>query len=375
MKKIVYTLLFALLAPVWLMAQGRIAEIWTQPAIYKADEQVSFYFDLTGTLLEGVSETEGVRVWSWFPNNPDENWANPSDKTKLKHVGGNIWRWDLIPTELYKLPADQISAFYGQLQNYAGTKIAGAFAPDQQNAITIQSLNAISAENAILDFYPKQFTVDRPLSILVNTNHTWSDCTTTGTQGKLAKATNVHVHSGVNGWDAARIVMNEAANLNKTTLTNLGNGIYRWDLILNDYFNLPVGYNLTGINFLFSNAEWTFEGKDVACADFYIAAPEIPDVVIPTLIFFPQKISQKDILCIYRQDNEAFVNKLSYTITAGSKTLTGDFEGTVKEMIAYVNLVDLLKDVANLEKINVIINDNTGRKVSESDIPLVQLND
>jgi hypothetical protein len=375
MKKIVYTLLFALLVPVWLMAEGRIAEIWTQPAVYKADESISIFFDVTGTALDGIAETEGVRVWTWFPNNPDGNWANPSDKTKLKHVSGNIWRWDLTPTVLYNLPADQITAFYGQLQNYAGTKITDAFAPDQLNAIAIYSLKTISGDNAILDYYPKQFTVDRPLSVLINTNHTWSDCDKTAAQGKLAKATNVHVHSGVNNWDAAYIVKNEAATLNKTKLTDLGNGIYRWDIIMNDYFGLPAGYNLTGINMVFANADWTIQGKDVACADFYLAAPAKQNVVVPTLIFFPQKISQKDILLIYRQDNEAFVNKLSYTISAGSIVLTGDFEGNTKEMIAYVDLADLLKDAGNLEKITVIIKDNTGRKVSESDIPLVKLND
>jgi len=32
------------------MAAGRIAEIWTQPAVFKADEPVSWFFDVTGTV-------------------------------------------------------------------------------------------------------------------------------------------------------------------------------------------------------------------------------------------------------------------------------------------------------------------------------------
>lgn len=374
MRKIVYTLFIALLAPIWLMAQGTIAEIWTQPAVFVADEQVSVFFDVTGTVLDGIDETEGVRVWTWYPNNPDENWANPTAKTKLAHVSGNIWQWDLTPTELYNLSADQITEIYGQLQNYAGTKITEAFAPDYDNAITIYSLATIKADNAIIDYYPKQFTQDRPLSILINANHTWSGCDVAGTQGELAKASDVRMHGGVNSWDVQ--VMNNTENLAKTELTNLGNGIYRKDIIINDYFSLASDYVVTGINMVFADKTWAYQGKDVSCADLYIAAPEVVEEVTPTLIFFPQKVSQKDILCIFRDNNETSVTKLSYVITAGSLTLTGDFEGTTKEMIAYVNLADLLKNAGTLEKINVVIKNGTTSKVlSQSDIPLVQLND
>ncbi|HNW49663.1 MAG TPA: hypothetical protein PLG33_09830 [Prolixibacteraceae bacterium] len=374
MRKIVYTIFIALLAPVWLMAQGTIAEIWTQPAVFVADEQVSIFFDVTGTVLDGVAESEGVRVWTWYPNNPDENWANPSAKTKLAHVSGNIWRWDLKPTELYNLPADQISAFYGQLQNYAGTKITSAFAPDQGNAITIYSLATIKADEAIIDYYPKQFTQDRPLSILINANHTWSGCEATPKQGELAKASDVRMHGGVNGWDVQ--VMNNTDNLSKTQLTNLGNGIYRKDIIINDYFGLASNYTVTGINMVFADKTWAYQGKGVNCADFYIAAPEKVEEVTPTLTFFPQKVSRKDIFCIIRDNNESNVTKLSYTITAGSITIAGDFEGNTTEMIAYINLADQLKDTVSLEKINVVIkNSTTGKVLSQTDIPLVQLND
>jgi len=374
MRKIVYTLLIALLAPVWIMAQGTIAEIWTQPAVFVADEQISVFFDVTGTVLDGISETEGVRVWTWFPNNPDNNWANPSDKTKLKHVSSNIWRWDLKPTELYNLPADQISAFYGQLQNYSGTKITDAFAPDKGNAVSIYSLAAIKADDAIIDYYPKQFTQDRPLSILINANHTWSGCDATPKQGELAKAADVRMHGGVNNWETQ--VMNNTDNLGKTQLTNLGNGIYRKDIILNDYFGLAANYTVTGINMVFADKTWAYQGKGGSCSDFYIAAPKVVEEVPATLIFFPQKVSKKDIFCIIRDNNEPNVTKLSYVITAGSLTLSGDFEGTAAEMIAYLNLADLLKDAGSLEKIHVVIkNGTTGKVLSESDVPLVQLND
>ena len=373
MKKIVYTLLLMLVAPFWLMSQNAIQEIWTQPAAFKADEMISVFFDVTGTPLDGISESEGVRVWTWFPNNPDENWANPSEKTKLKHVNGNIWRWDLNPAALYNLPANQITGIYGQLQNYAGTKITDAFAPDKGNAITVYSLSTILADDAIIEYYPKQFTQDRPLSILINANNTWSDCESTPAKGKLASAPDVRMHGGVNGWEIQ--VMNNTENLAKTALTHLGNGIYRKDIVLNDYFGLAANYTVTGINMVFADKTWAYQGKGLNCADFYIQAPEKVVETVPTLIFFPQKVSKKDLLCILRQNNESSVTGLTYTLTAGTLTHSGDFEGTTKEMIAYINLVDLLKDSNDVEKIHVTIKSKTGKIISETDIPLVQIND
>jgi hypothetical protein len=374
MKKIVYSLFIALLMPAWLMAAGRIAEIWTQPAVFSADEQVTIYFDVTGTDLEG--ESNGIYLWAWYPSEPDANhWTNPSDFAALTKVDGNVWKMTMTPTTYFSKKATEISSFYGLLKNKDGSKVTDAFAPDQvpANDIRVYSLNAIQANDAVLDFYPKQFKPDRPLSILVNTNNTWSDCETTATKGKLAKATNVHVHGGVNNW--ATVVENNPANINKTKLTDMGNGIYRWDLVVNDYFGYPKGFDFKGINMVFANSDWSLMGKDVKCADFYIAAPKQEAVVIPVLNLFPQKISQKDILCIFRSNNEAYVSKLNYTITAGSKVITGDFEGSAKELIAYINLADQLKDAGSLEKIHLLIKDNTGRKVTEIDVPLVQFND
>jgi hypothetical protein len=239
MKRIIYTTLLSLVLPIAMSAQGKIARIWTEPEIFKADQAVSFFFDVTGTALEG--ETEGVYMWSWYPSEPDAgHWTNPSDFAKLINVDGNIWRLDLIPTEYYHLPANQITAFYGLLKNRDGSKVTAAFAPDQ------------NPPNAIV-------------------------------------------------------------------------------------------------------------------------VPPWQEVAPPVLILFPQKISKKDIFCIFRQNNESYVTKLNYSITAGAKTINGTFEGAKKEMIAYIDLATNLKDVANLDKIHLVITDNIGRTITDTDITLVQL--
>ena len=101
---------------------------------------------------------------------------------------------------------------------------------------------------------------------------------------------------------------------------------------------------------------------------------DVQDVDPPELSFFPQKISKKDILVITRKNNETEVTSLHYTISAGDITVEGDFEGTSAAMTAYIDLVTPLKDISNLDKINIVIKDNNNRTVTDTDITLIQLN-
>ena len=96
------------------------------------------------------------------------------------------------------------------------------------------------------------------------------------------------------------------------------------------------------------------------------------DEPVPELKFFPLKISRKDILVISRKNNESSVTSLTYTITAETAVLTGSFEGNAKEMKAYIDLATGLKGL-NPAKINVVIKDNTGRVITDTDLPLVTL--
>jgi len=371
MKKIVFIITGIVLFQCKAFPAGRIAEIWTQPAVFLADEPVSWFFDVTGTDLDG--ETEGIYLWSWFPSEPDEgNWANSSEFAALTQVEGNIWRMDMTPTEYYGVEASTITAFYGLLKNKNGSKVTDAFAPNQvpPNDIKIYDLATIRG-TALLDYYPKEFTADRPLSILVNASNTWSDCETSAVQGDLANASNVHMHSGVNDWDIE--VQNNSENLSKTELTSLGDSVYRIDLILDDYYALPDDYELQNINMAFADDTWTHAGYDEACADFLIEAPEVPEVIPPELVFFPQKISKKDLLIITRKNNESSVTSLHYMITAGIVTIEGEFEGSAAEMTAYIDLVTPLKEISDLQKINVVITDNNDRTIIDTDINLIQL--
>jgi len=369
MKNLIAILLFVTLSATFVNAQNQIAEIWTAPAAFKADEQVTWYFDLTGTQLEGTTET--VYMWAWFPSEPDAgNWNNSSDFAALTLVEGNVWKIALTPTEYFSKAAADIFAFYGLLKNKDGSKVTDAFAPETETHIKVGSFTKIAT--TVMDYYPQQFKQNRPLSILINANNTYSNCNTTAVKGKLAEATSVHAHAGINNWD--KVVENNADNQEKNKLTHLGGGIYRLDIILNDYFGVTDDYRIEFINLVLANADWSLSGQDAGCADILITAPGIEEPLPPELIFFPQKISQRDILCIFRRNNEKGAT-LKYEITAGSKTITGDFAGTITEFVAYIDLATELKNEGKLEKIHVLIKNSRDKVISDLDIPLVQPNE
>ena len=78
MKKITKTifLIMCILFSVQLFAEnvGSVNAIYSNPAAFKPDETVTFYFDLTGTGLVGRTD---LHLYSWTPKEI-EPWASPS---------------------------------------------------------------------------------------------------------------------------------------------------------------------------------------------------------------------------------------------------------------------------------------------------------
>lgn len=372
MKNILIYLQLTILFPAISFADGRIAEIWTQPAIFKADEPVSWFFDVTGTALEGVSE--GIYMWSWYPTEPDEgNWTNSSDFTALTHVEGNIWRLDLVPTEYYGIEASEIVEFYGLLKNDNGSKFTDAFAPDQipPNQIQLYSLSSIEG-NGVMEYMPREVFGHRQVSIVINVNNTWSGCESAATQGELAEAESVHIIAGLNNREYSVALIPD--NLEITKLDSLGNGVYRFDFIPEVYFNVPDDYDYSELEFIFTNPDSTLVGADVNCTLFTIPVSDPPEIIPPEMILFPQKISASDILTLIRTNNEAGVAELTYSIYAeGTRVAQGSMTGTSLALKAHINLIDVLKDYPDLESIRLEIRDNNERSILNTTIQLVNL--
>ena len=80
-------------------------------------------------------------------------------------------------------------------------------------------------------------------------------------------------------------------------------------------------------------------------------------------------------MTLTRQWNEKNAGTLKYTITAGSRTITGDMEGNRDKREASVNLLKELEGLTNLSKISLKIETANGITVVNTDIPLISLSE
>ena len=101
MKKIFLALMC--LFPLVLFGQGTelstAPKCWTVPAVFTADEEVTFYYDMTDV---GFQEGVDLYLWAWQPTEPDAgHGGNSSDFAKLEYVGNNIYKKTMIPTQYF----------------------------------------------------------------------------------------------------------------------------------------------------------------------------------------------------------------------------------------------------------------------------------
>src|SRR5690606_32073781 len=135
-----------------------------------------------------------------------------------------------------------------------------------------------------------------------------------------------------------------------------------------EYYEVAEDFEMNNIVFLFVAEEWTAVGPDLILnAAEYIPPPPAE------FRFFPLQLSKKDFLGIIRINNERGVTSLHYSITAGPKVITGEFTGNTAEIRGFVDLVSALEDVENISEIHVVIEDNNGRIITDTTIPLVQI--
>jgi len=355
MKKILYTILFALLIlPSFMQAQqnaGDITKVWSFPVVYKYDEQVTWHFDLSGTTF---APEEDVYLWIWSPSEPDAgHFENSSDFAKLTYEGNFIWSITLTPTAYFSMTPEAIASsagFWLRLKDKTGTKQTGV----QQ--ISYTDFSSFYTANELVRSYPARPTLNEGISILFNAN----------LAPGFATASSVHFHSGLNDWDLKTEYQAWIPeSVEKTRMKNLGNGFYKMDLVPSEYYAAPDGYVMNNLVFLMVADNWASTTPDqVLNAGEYVPPPA------PEFRFFPLQVSKKDFLGIIRKNNEPGVNKLVYTITANGTVLTGEFTGGVSEIKGFVNLVTALQNVQNLTEIHVVVKDNTDRIISDTILPL-----
>lgn len=334
-------------------AAGPVNKTWSYPVIYRYNEEVTWYFDLSTTTF---APGEDVYLWIWSPSEPDAgNWGNSSDFAKLTYVDGATWSFTLTPTVYFSMTPEAIASsagFWFRLKDKTGSKQS-----DVTN-LAYTDFSSFYTANELVRPYPTAPSLDKGLSILFNAN----------LAPGFSDATSVHMHAGLNNWTILQeyqVWIPEVVE--KTKLKNLGNGFYKMDLVPKTYFNVPDGFVMENMNYLFVKDEWAGTIPDqVINAAEYIPPPP------PDFRYFPMQLSKKDFLGIIRKNNEAGVTKLLYTITGADVTLTGEFTGNMSEIKGFVDLATPLRN-KTVTEIHVVIKDNLNHTISDTTIPLKTL--
>ncbi len=357
MKKIIQFIVLAfVLLPGVARAQeaaGSINDMWSFPVVYAYDEEVTWFFDLSTTTFAAESD---VYLWIWSPSEPDAgNWENSSEFAKLTYEGDMIWSFTLTPTEYFNMTPEDIAAsagFWFRLKDLTGSL------QSEVHSMAYTDYSSFAGSGELWRSYPSSPLIDEGISILFNAN----------LADGFEDATSVHFHSGLNFWDIAIEYQSWIPEVvEKTQLKNMGGGIYKMDLIPQEYYEAPDGYVMENIAFLFVKDDWAGTTADqVLYAGEFIPPPP------PVFTFFPQQISKKDFLGIIRTNNEPGINTLIYTVTAGTVEVTGEITGGISEIKGFVNLVSALQNV-DVTEIHVLVKDNTDKTISDTTIPLKHL--
>ncbi len=374
MKKYIFLLiaLVAFILPSNVNAQiagGSPSKTWTFPVVTALDEEVTWYFDLTGSAF---TDGQDLYLWDWSPSEPDAgNWAKSSDFAKLTYVGNMVWKKTLTPTLYFNRSVADIlgsAGFWMRLKDLTGTIQSDVI----QMPITATTLTSFATSGKAVQIFPAKFYLDQPLSLLVNVNEVYAG----GVKGGLGTDP-IYLHSGLNNYDPKALVeaqLWDPTRTQKVKLKSMGNGIYKMDMIPMDYYGVTNDYVMENIAFELPTMDWAKLGTDANGGSYVISAPGVV-VVNPQLYIFPKKFSQNDLITIVRLNNEKNVSKLTYTLTAGTKTLTGDFFGSKADMRAYINLTTQLAGLPSLDKIHLVVTDNNNVKILDTDITLVQLSE
>lgn len=361
MKKILLLLFFGImLIPMLGRAQspeeaGDPTASWSYPAIYNVDEKVSWFFDLEGTkFVQG----QDLYLWAWSPSEPDAgNWANSSDFAKLIYVKDMIWRMELTPTAYFKKTVAEIkgsTGFWMRIKDKTGLKQSGVV------NMPMPTVNDFVESGKMYAAVPEKFTVKTPMAILFNAN-------LADNKDAFLNAPSVHLHAGLNNWAVLmEYHAGDEARSAKTKMVNMGNGIFRKDIIPSEYFGVEEDFPLENITFLAVVKDWQGTSPDGV-----LFAANVPIPPSPVFSIFPLKVSKNDILTLTRENNVRN-QSLYYTITGGGKTLTGEIPGPTNRKRISFNLGKEFKE-DNISKLHVTVKDQNNTSIYDNEVLIIKV--
>ena len=399
MRKIIFTLLtmVAMTLNAQTIDHGAPSRMWTVPAVFSVDQEVTFYFDMTDT---GFKEAVDLYLWCWNPSEPDAgNWENSSDFAKLTYEGDNIYSMTMVPTEYFSSGASTMSAqevynycqtadwpgFWSRLKTKDGSEESDVFqAPDSRS-----EWEDFKSSGSAYKFYSgikatgftEAFTIDQHLNIVLDPAQFTVAGVSMNNFTQKAGFESFQLHSGLDDWTYLQNVavwVPECMELTK--ISKQTNGYYTISMKSPyDYYHFNVTEQKeTGLetDTEIENLAWLVVGIingdwGGTSADQSTKAGQAVPYPDPSFSFFPSTIGLNDIITLTRQYNEKTAGELTYEITAGGKTITGILDGNRDKREAVINLVDQFQNVS-AENIEIVIKNAGGTNVEEMILPLAK---
>lgn len=385
-------LLLMMLYPMMAAASTKVGtpKCWTVPAVFTGDQEVSFYYDVTDV---GFPEGVDLYLWAWQPSEPDAgNGNNSSDFAKLEYLGNNIYRKTMVPTEYFHVDKAVFDdpnwpGFWQQLKTKEDNLWSTEFAaPDsrldwqdfQNSGKAVKFYSGMKSTG-----FSEAFTLNNPLTIIFNPDLFQVAGVPMTEFAQRAGFGGFKLHAGLNDWTYQQGVKVWIPGcMDKVAIKKLSNGYYSISMTSPyDYFSWQYAddgsrqdnglesdaqiENLAWLMVGIINGDWGGTSPDQS-TKAGSAAP-YPD---PVFSLFPTKVSTRDILTLTREYNERTSGDLTYTLTAGGKTITGTMTGVRDKRDATINLVSALAGVTATE-MHLTVANAKGTTIIDTVIPLV----
>ncbi|BDD09765.1 hypothetical protein FUAX_21970 [Fulvitalea axinellae] len=285
-----------------LAQNGAIREIWTDPAAFTRDQEITIYFDVTGTNVQDPAQA-GESIFVWFfndsgnasdPSIPNGPWDNFNTTGKmLSPVEGmtNVYSIKLTP-ETFFVDGSTMTEMEGLIRTGNGGEIKQTdnFDAKSNSAIVFYDY----ASGGISNAWPDNFQSDRPVSIIVDVSKAWSDGGTE--QGQLVGQP-VYIWLGANGFNPES-KYNTLGNENAAckAVTGMEN-LFQYNFIpaqtMKGWDAVSPPPTLNELNWLFNNGTWTLTGRDVNGANF--GKEVVREISSTAFATFPGKFTTEDL--------------------------------------------------------------------------------
>ena len=294
-------------------------KIYTIPAAFDVNEDITLYLDVTGTGLDGVEGN--MFLWSW--SDAGDNIHNGAWGTSFTNA------LTKVKDNLYSVKVNMGKDYPAGSTKFQGLVVLqdGTVKTDDSAEIFPYDFGKLNSVNGAI--YPELFTATTSLSIMVNLNNG-------GTIDLNTPA--VYMHSGLDNWLGVNVAFD--SDKNKTALSKVEGheGIWRINLIPTEYYGIEETAKITNIMAVFNNGTWD-QKIDAGDGDFCFI-PKVAEEGPTAAKFFLAKFTANDVLPIVVNTTvfaQAVIDSETGEETAPADPLLGYNGSTIEYIITLKN--------------------------------------